>query len=246
MQEANPQAGNWDASERREVESPVNAERHAGTVLVWRTALRWFAGGLFAAPFGILPHEIGHYLVLLALGVSDLTLHFAAVSWDLEEFWEAILREDYASAAVIAPVWGVALSDAAGPVATYAIVLACCCACAIRRPHPALVAVAYFAQIRIRIATMYVARRMFNSDLPSGLDSFGAGANFDELRVAILTGIPVQVLVGFALLFFAITGIWLARYLPRGRRSVAAVSMASGMIFSLVAYAGYVGPWLLP
>lgn len=26
-----------------------------------RTALRWFAGGLVAAPLGILPHEIGHY-----------------------------------------------------------------------------------------------------------------------------------------------------------------------------------------
>ena len=192
-----------------------------------RTALRWFAGGLVAAPLGILPHEIGHYLVLLALGVPDLALHFVGVTWDLEEFWLAVWREDYATAATIAPLWGVALSDAAGPLVTYALVLACCYGCATWRPHAALVAVAYFAQARINVATQ-------------------AGANFDELRVAILTGIPVQVLVGPALLFLAVSGIWLLRYLPRGRRIVAAVSMAAGMVVSLVAYAGYVGPWLLP
>lgn len=71
-----------------------------------RTALRWFAGGLAAAPLGILPHEIGHYLVLLALGVPDLALHFVGVTWDLEEFWAAVMREDYASAAAIAPLLG--------------------------------------------------------------------------------------------------------------------------------------------
>lgn len=211
-----------------------------------RTALRWFAGGLVAAPLGILPHEIGHYLVLLALGVPDLALHFVGVTWDLEEFWLAVWREDYATAATIAPLWGVALSDAAGPLVTYALVLACCYGCATWRPHPALVAVAYFAQARINVATQYAWRRLFNSELPSDLEAMAAGANFDELRVAILTGIPVQVLVGPAQLFLAVSGIWLLRYLPRGRRIVAAVSMAAGMVVSLVAYAGYVGPWLLP
>lgn len=161
-----------------------------------RTALRWFAGGLVAAPLGILPHEIGHYLVLLALGVPDLALHFVGVTWDLEEFWLAVWREDYATAATIAPLWGVALSDAAGPLVTYALVLACCYGCATWRPHPALVAVAYFAQARINVATQYAWRRLFNSELPSDLEAMAAGANLDELRVAILTGIPVQVLVG--------------------------------------------------
>ena len=211
-----------------------------------RTALRWFAGGLVAAPLGILPHEIGHYFVLLALGVPDLALHSVGVTWNLEEFWAAVMREDYASAAAVAPLWGVALSDAAGPLVTYAIVLACCYGCATWRPHPALVAVAYFAQARINVAATHVFRRLFRSDLPSGVDAFAAGSNFDELRVAVLTGIPVQVFVWFALLFLAATGAWLLRYLPRGRRIVAAMSMVAGMIVSLVAYAGYVGPWLLP
>ena len=211
-----------------------------------RTALRWFAGALVAAPLGIVPHELGHYLVLLAVGVPDLTLHFVGVTGDLEEFWEAVVREDYASAAAIAPLWGVAMGEAAGPLVTYALVLTCCYGCAIWRPHPALVAVAYFAQARINVAATHVFRRLFNDELPSGVDAFAAGSSFDELRFAVLTGVPVQIPVWFALLFLAVTGVWLLRYLPRGRRIVAAVSMVAGMIVSLVAYAGYVGPWLLP
>ncbi len=84
------------------------------------------------------------------------------------------------------------------------------------------------------------------SDLPSGVDAFAVGSNFDELRVAVLTGIPVKVFVWFALWFLAATGLWLLRYLPRGNGIDAAVSMVAGTVVSLVAYAGYVGPWLLP
>ena len=134
-----------------------------------RTALRWFAGALVAAPLGIVPHELGHYLVLLAVGVPDLTLHFVGVTGDLEEFWEAVVREDYASAAAIAPLWGVAMGEAAGPLVTYALVLTCCYGCAIWRPHPALVAVAYFAQARINVAATHVFRRLFNDELPRSL-----------------------------------------------------------------------------
>ena len=71
-------------------------------------------------------------------------------------------------------------------------------------------------------------------------------ANYDELRVAILTGIPAQIFVGLALLVLVVSGIWLARYFPRDRRIVAVVSMVAGMIVSGVAYTDYIGPWLLP
>lgn len=237
-------------SDPGEIELPLTVARAAAAVSKWRAALQWFGGGLVAAPLGILPHEFGHYLVLLALGVPDLALHFVGVSWDLDEFWLAVLREDQAGAAMVAPLWGIALSDAAGPLVTYTMVLACCYGCATWRPHPVLVAAAYFAQARIRVATEYAWRRLFdgefNSRYPSDLEAMAAGANFDELRVAILTGIPVPVFVGFAWLFLIASGIWMVRYMPRGRRIVAAVSMVAGMIVSLVAYAGFIGPWLLP
>ena len=200
-------------------------------------ALRWGLGGLIAAPFAILPHEAGHYVVLLVLGVPDLALHHVAVTWDLQEFWEAIQRGDFDAAAAVAPVWAVALADAMGPLVTYAVVAGCCYGCARWRPHPALVAVAFLSQFRIRAGVRHLTREALGVDSP---------ANYDELRVAILTGIPVELLVSFALLTLLVSGIWLAQFFPRGRRGTAVASMTGGMVVSLYLYAGVVGPWLLP
>ena len=200
-------------------------------------SLQWFLGGLPAAPIAILPHEIGHYLVLLAFGVPDLTLHYVAVTWDLQEFWEAIQRGDFDGANAIVPVWAVALSDAMGPMVTYAIVAGCCYACARWRPLPAFVAVAILSQLRIRAGASHVVRETLGMDRP---------ANYDELRVAVLTGIPVELLVAFALLTLLVSGVWLTRFLPRGQVAAAVASMTGGMAASLYLYAGVIGPWLLP
>ena len=200
-------------------------------------SLQWFLGGLLAAPLAILPHEVGHYLVLLAFGVPDLTLHYVAVTWDLREFWEAIQRADFESANAVVPIWAVALSDAMGPMVTYAVVGGCCYACARWRPYPALVAVALLSQLRIRAGASHMVHEALGMDRP---------ANYDELRVAVLTGIPVEVFVAFALLTLLVSGIWLARFLPRGQRTAAVGSMTGGMAASLYLYAGVIGPWLLP
>ena len=200
-------------------------------------SLQWCLGGLLAAPFAILPHEIGHYLVLLAFDVPDLTLHYVAVTWDLREFWEAIQRADFDGANAVVPVWAVALSDAMGPMVTYAIVAGCCYACVRWQPFPAFVAVAVLSQLRIRAGAGHVVREALGIDRP---------ANYDELRVAVLTGIPVEALVGFALLTLLVSVIWLSRFLPPGRRLVAVGSMTGGMAVSLYLYAGVIGPWLLP
>lgn len=203
----------------------------------WAVALRWGLAGLISAPVAIFPHEMGHYLVLLWAGAPDLALHFAAVTWDLQEFWEAIFREDFDSAAAVMPIWQVALSDATGPIVTYAIVAACCYGCARWRPHPSLVAVALASQLRIRAGANHMADRALGND---------RAANYDELRVSMLTGIPVEVLVGFALLTLLVTTVWLLQFLPPGRRITAGAALAGGIAASVVLYFGVVGPWLLP
>ena len=217
-----------DAGSRRTSGTPVTARG---------VSLQWCLGGLLTAPFAILPHEVGHYLVLLAIGVPDLTLHYVAVTWDLREFWEAIQRADFDGANAVVPIWAVALSDAMGPIVTYAIVAGCCYACARWRPLPVFVAVAVLSQLRIRAGVSHVVREALGIDRP---------ANFDELRVAVLTGIPVEALVGFALLTLLVSVAWLSRFLPPGRRLVAVASMTGGMAVSLYLYAGVIGPWLLP
>ena len=204
-----------------------------------RTAvfLEWSLAGLAVPPLAILPHELGHYLVLLAMDVPNPAMHYATVSWDSREFWEAVRREDYATAADIAPIWGVALSLAAGPLVSYAMVAGCCYGCVRWRPYAVLVAVGYACPLRLFVGVQHGVLVLLGGDPP---------ANYDEARVAELTGIPVQVLVGFGVAVICISGAWLARYLPRGRRALAVASMLMGAIFSAVLYFRYVGPWLLP
>ena len=205
-----------------------------------RTAIlaKWSLAGFAAGSLTILPHELGHYLVYLAMDAPDLALHYDRVSWDSQEFWDAVGREDYAAAAVVAPIWGVALALAAGPLVTYAMVAACCYGCARWHPYPVLVAIGYLAPLRLVVALVHGMRVLL------GLDA--SGASYDELAVAALTGIPVQILVGFGIVVIAISGAWLARCLPRGRRTVAVASMLAGALAGGVLYVGYVGPWLLP
>ena len=193
--------------------------------------------GLAVPPLAILPHELGHYLVLLAIDVPNLAMHHASVSWDSREFWEAIRREDYVTAADIAPIWGVALSLAAGPLVSYAMVAGCCYGCVRWRPHAVLVAVGYGCPLRVLVGVQHGVQVLLGGDPP---------ASYDERSVAALTGIPVQVLVGFGVAVVCLSGAWLATYLPRGRRTLAATSMLAGAVFSAVLYLGYVGPWLLP
>ena len=204
-----------------------------------RTAilLEWSLAGLAVPPLAILPHELGHYLVLLAMDVPNPAMHYATVSWDSREFWEAVRREDYVTAADIAPIWGVALSLAAGPLVSYAMVAGCCYGCVRWRPYAVLVAVGYLCPLRLLVGVQHGVQVLLGGDPP---------ASYDELSVAALTGIPVQVLVGFGVAVVCIAGAWLAKYLPRGRRTLAVTSMMAGAVFSAVLYFGYVGPWLLP
>ena len=199
--------------------------------------IKWSLAGFAAGALAILPHELGHYLVYLAMDVPDLALHYETVTWDSQEFWDAVRREDFAAAAAVAPVWGVALASAGGPLVTYAMVAACCYGCARWHPYPVLVTVGYLSPLRILVALGHGVRVLLGHD---------PAASYDEVRVAALTGIPVQLLVALGIIVIAISGVWLARYLPRGRRTVAVVSMLVGAVVSTGLYLGCVGPWLLP
>ena len=130
-----------------------------------------------------------------------------------------------------------ALSSAAGPLVSYAMVAGCCCGCVRWRPYAVLVAVGYLCPLRLLVGILHGVQVLLGGDPP---------ASYDELRVAELTGIPIQALVGFGVAVVCVSGSWLARYLPRGRCTLAVASMLAGAVFSVVLYFGYVGPWLLP
>lgn len=219
------------------MESPERPGIEASTSR-WRTALRWGLAGLVATPPSVLPHELGHYLVDVALGLPDVTLHYASVSWSGNgAFWSAIRDGDFAAAGEIAPVAGMAVSAGMGPVATYLVVLACCFLCAKWRPHPLLVAVGYFANIRaIGPGSVFVLQLL----------GFGMSSGCDECRVSVLTGIPLGILVLPAIVSLVGAWIWLFRYFPRQHRWTAVASLVLGLALGLAAYAFLVGPLLLP
>ena len=171
------------------------------------------------------------------MDVPNPAMHYATVSWDSREFWEAVRGGDHGTAANIAPIWGVALSLAAGPLVSYAMVAGCCYGCARWRPYAVLVAVGYACPLRLFVGVQHGVLVLLGGDPP---------ASYDELLVAELTGIPVQVLVAFGVAVICVSGAWLARYLPRDRRTLAVASMLAGAVFSGVLYFGYAGPWLLP
>ena len=117
------------------------------------------------------------------------------------------------------------------------MVAGCCYGCVRWRPYAVLVAVGYGCPLRVVVGVQHGVQVLLGGDPP---------ASYDELSVAALTGIPVQVLVGFGVAVVCLSGAWLAKYLPRGRRTLAVTSMLAGAVFSGALYFGYVGPWLLP
>ena len=117
------------------------------------------------------------------------------------------------------------------------MVAGCCYGCVGWRPHGVLVAVGYACPLRVFVGVQHGVLVFLGGDPP---------ASYDELLVAEFTGIPVQVLVGFGVAVICVSGGWLAKYLPRGRRALAVASMLAGAVFSGVLYLGYAGPWLLP
>ena len=202
------------------------------------TLLGWSMAGLAVPLLVILPHELGHYLVLLAMDVPDLALHYASVSWDSREFWEAVRREDYATAADIAPIWGVALSPC-GRAAR----LVCHGRGMLLRLRP-VASACRVGRRRLRVPAPRVGRGPARRAGPARWAIRPPATTSSASRQ--LTGIPVQVLVGFGVAVVCVSGTWLAKYLPRGRRTLAVTSMLAGAVLSAVLYFGYVGPWLLP
>ena len=206
---------------------------------MWREsiAIRWVAGGVAAAPLSVLLHEFGHYLVYAALGLPGVTLHFDSVSWICSsELMGALMEWDYVSAASMAPLSHVAAGMAAGPVATYLVVAACCCLCAKWFPHPLLVAVGCLSNVRILGPLSVVVLQLLG---------YSVRSTCDECVVSALTGLPLALLVAPGVVCLVGAGWWLARCFPGGSRWLAAASMVAGFVVGMAVYAAYLGPLLL-
>ena len=203
-----------------------------------RVAVRWWFWGMVSTPPAALFHEFGHFLVFWSLGLPGAALHYGSAGFTgLSDFFRAVRESDLASAAEIAPVWGVALSLAMGLVATYVMVLACCYLCAKWKAHPLLVTMGYLSNLRIFAALLIMAVTLIGGRVNAGCD---------ECWLERITGVPLAIwaLPGVVSLVWA--GIFLWKYFPRQHRWVAVTAAGVGIGTGLGIWGGFLGPLLLP
>ena len=199
---------------------------------------RWLISAGFAAlaaPLGIVLHELGHYLTWRAFGFPDVVLHSASVSTrNGEIFWQFIRANDFAAAADVYPLAQVALGSAMGPLVS-AVLTVMCCLIAWRKPHPFVVSLGLFSPLQFTAGLIY---------LPVSFFLKLERANFDELNVARLMNIPVEIFILLGA-FLLIGGVfWLLRCIPKGNRLFAVSAIVVGVIVGLGIYFRLLAPAL--
>lgn len=204
----------------------------------WRLALTWIGASVIAVPLGVLLHELGHLLAYRAFGFQGAALHFSSATHALENtLWQQIHRGDLAAAASMIPLWKVGVATAAGILVTCVVTVVCCVFAARKDAHPLVVALGIFAPLRF-LSGM--------STIPVALSGRPVRAGTDEAHLAVLTGIPLIVLVFAGLLFLVLAWIWMVRTIPKDHRWVSLGGLVSGLALGLFLYFRVIGPWLLP
>lgn len=202
----------------------------------WHRWLRWVGFAALAAPLGIVLHELGHYLTYRAFGFPDVVMHGASVSiGNGEIFWQFIRADDFAAAANVYPLRQVALAAAMGPLVS-AVLTVMCCLIASRKPHPFVVSLGLFSPLQFIGGLVYLPVSFFRK-----LER----ANFDELNVAQLMGIPVEIFILLGAFLLIGGAFWLLRCIPKGNRLFAVSAIIVGVIIGLGVYFTLLAPALL-
>lgn len=204
----------------------------------WRVAATWIGASVIAVPLAVLLHELGHLLAYLAFGFQGVALHYSSSTYSVERlFWQQIYRGNLAAAAALTPLWKVAVATAAGLLVTYIVTFVCCLFAARKSPHPFVVALGIFAPVRFLSGIPAI---------PGSLSGQPVRAGTDEAHLALLTGIPVFLLIVVGLLFLALAWISLIRSIPKDQRWVSFGSLVSGLVLGVFLYFWCIGGLLLP
>jgi len=195
-------------------------------MIMWRTSVRrYFKWALFTAlagPLSIVLHEVGHALMALALGYSNVRITFHSVDR-------------------IAPVdiqpWERALTSEAGPLASLIIILLCCVIILIRRQSILAKALGLVASAQFVGGLIYVAGAAFGADPPTDFD----GARFAQyLNISIFFPALVESLL--------LIGSWIffIRLIDSSERKPAVLGVVSGGALGIFIWLTLLGPLLLP
>lgn len=204
----------------------------------WRLALKWFGASAVAVPLAVLAHELGHLLAYLTFGFQGVALHYSSSTYTLEKaFWQQVYSGNLPTAASMIPIWKVGLATVAGIFMTCAVTAVCCFLAAKKGPHPLVVALGIFCPVR------------FLSGIPTLLVWFSGKpvrAGTDEAHLAVLTGIPVVLLIAAGVLFLSLAWVWLIRSIPKLQRRISLGGLTLGLLAGAFLYFWWIGVWLLP
>lgn len=204
----------------------------------WQVALRWFGASAAAVPLAVLLHELGHLLAYLSFGFQGAALHYSSSTYALEKiFWQQVYRGNLPAAAAMLPPWKVGMATLAGIFVTCAVTTVCCFLAAKKSPYALVVALGIFSPFR------------FVSGIPAivvWLSGQPVRAGTDEAHLAMLTNIPVVLLISAGLLFLLAAWVWLVRSIPRRQRLISLGGLVPGLAVGAILYFQVFGRWLLP
>jgi len=195
-------------------------------MIMWRTSVRryfkWTFFAALAGPLSIVLHEVGHALMALVLGYSDVRITFHSVDR-------------------IAPVdiqpWERALTSEAGPIASLIIILLCCVIIRIRRHSIPAKALGLVASAQFVGGLIYIAGAVFGAAPYTDFD----GARFAQyLNISIFFPALVESLL--------LIGSWIffVRLIDSSERKLAVLGVVSGGALGIVIWLTLLGPLLLP
>ncbi len=200
-----------------------------------KRAAGWFVAAVAAVPMTVLAHECAHLAAAAACGLQGIELHYASMTYSLEQpFWSAYRENGLDSATGIVAPWKVAVAAAGGLVATYTIVAAGMIGVT-RAARPLPVAATVAANSRSVPVVLSLAAT-WGQDIVRSTD---------EAQLAATTGAPESLLVLLGLASLIVSTWWVFACVPRRERTMSALSTIAGVAAGVVVYV-LGGSFLLP
>ena len=187
-----------------------------------RLCVKWAFFAALAGPLSILLHEVGHALMALTLGYTNVRITYHSV--------------DRIAPGNIQP-WERALTSEAGSIASLLIILLCFAIVLVRKHSVFAKALGMIAAVQYMGGLIYFVGAIFGATPPTDFDS----ARFAQyLNISIFFPSLVETLI------LVSTWILFIKLISRAERVQAVFGIVTGGTFGIIIWLTLLGPSLLP
>ncbi|UCC16979.1 MAG: hypothetical protein JSU58_00030, partial [Dehalococcoidales bacterium] len=187
-----------------------------------RLCLKWAFFAALAGPLSIFLHEVGHALMAVALGYTNVRITYHSV--------DRIAPENIQS-------WEKALTSEAGPIASLVIILLCFAIVLIRKHSIFAKALAMITAVQFVGGLIYFVGAMFGAGPPTDFDG-ARFAQYLDISIFFPSFFEALILVGTWLVFI--------RLISRTERVQAVIGTITGGVSGIIVWLTLLGPALLP